>query len=72
MSNLILNEKNYVFDILIVAAAGRNKHATIDEPCPKCKHPTLYFYTMQLRSVDEGSTVFYECPECAHKFSQNN
>ena len=61
-----------MFDILDVAAAGRNKHATIDEPCPQCKHPTLYFYTMQLRSVDEGSTVFYECPECAHKFSQNN
>jgi DNA-directed RNA polymerase subunit M/transcription elongation factor TFIIS len=48
------------------------KHATIEEPCPKCAHPELYFYTMQIRSVDEGSTVFYECPKCAHKFSQNN
>ncbi len=48
------------------------KHAKIDEPCPKCSHPELYFYTMQLRSVDEGSTVFYECPKCNHKFSQNN
>lgn len=48
------------------------KHAKIEEPCPKCSHPELYFYTMQLRSVDEGSTVFYECPKCAHKFSQNN
>jgi DNA-directed RNA polymerase I subunit RPA12 len=27
---------------------------------------------MQLRSVDEGSTVFYECVKCSHKFSQNN
>lgn len=48
------------------------KHATIEEPCPKCGHHELFFYTMQLRSVDEGSTVFYECPKCAHKFSQNN
>jgi len=48
------------------------KHATIEEPCPKCAHPELYFYTMQLRSVDEGSTVFYECPSCQHTFSQNN
>ena len=48
------------------------KHATIEEPCPKCNNPELYFYTMQLRSVDEGSTVFYECPKCAHKFSLNN
>lgn len=48
------------------------KHATIEEPCPKCSHPELYFYTMQLRSVDEGSTVFYECPKCSYKFSVNN
>jgi DNA-directed RNA polymerase I subunit RPA12 len=48
------------------------KHATIEEPCPKCGNPELYFYTMQLRSVDEGSTVFYECPKCSHKYSLNN
>lgn len=48
------------------------KHAIIEEPCPKCNNPELYFYTMQLRSVDEGSTVFYECPKCTHKFSINN
>lgn len=48
------------------------KHATIEEPCPKCNYHELYFYTMQLRSVDEGSTVFYECPKCAYKFSVNN
>lgn len=55
-------------------SAGKEmvKHATIEESCPRCNHPELYFYTMQLRSVDEGSTVFYECPECAYKFSQNN
>ena len=47
-------------------------HATIEEPCPRCNHPELYFYTMQLRSVDEGSTVFYECPRCTYKFSVNN
>lgn len=50
----------------------KDKHARIEEPCPKCGHPELYFYTMQLRSVDEGSTVFYECVSCNHKFSQNN
>lgn len=48
------------------------KHAVIAEPCPKCNHPEQYFYTMQLRSVDEGSTVFYECPKCGNKYTVNN
>ena len=52
--------------------AALEKHAIIEEPCPKCDNPQMYFYTMQLRSVDEGSTVFYECPKCTHKFSVNN
>ena len=45
--------------------------ATVREPCPKCKHPELQYYTMQLRSADEGQTVFYECAKCGHTFSTN-
>jgi DNA-directed RNA polymerase I subunit RPA12 len=46
--------------------------AKTQEACPKCAHPELMFYTLQLRSADEGQTVFYECEKCGHKFSQNN
>ena len=50
----------------------KDRHAIISETCPKCGNPEMYFYTMQLRSADEGSTVFYECPKCNHKHNQNN
>ena len=50
----------------------KDRNALIEEICPKCGNPEMYFYTMQLRSADEGSTVFYECPSCDHKFSANN
>jgi DNA-directed RNA polymerase subunit M/transcription elongation factor TFIIS len=43
----------------------------VDEKCPQCGHQGMEFYTMQLRSADEGQTVFYECPDCKHKYSTN-
>lgn len=52
----------------IVAAA---KRATVSETCEKCGHPELSFHTMQMRSVDEGQTVFYECTNCGHNYSTN-
>ena len=53
---------------------GGPARSTVDEPCVKCGARPLEFYTMQLRSADEGSTVFYEClnEACGHKWNQNN
>lgn len=50
---------------------GRQARAVAQEACPKCGHPELQYYTMQLRSADEGQTVFYECEKCGHTFSTN-
>lgn len=58
------------------SAGGKAKkpaRATVNEECPSCKAPFMEFYAMQLRSADEGQTVFYECVnvKCGHKFSVN-
>ena len=47
------------------------QRAEVSEECPKCKFPKMFFWTQQLRSADEGQTVFYECGSCAHRFSVN-
>ncbi|KAL9642732.1 hypothetical protein ABK040_009809 [Willaertia magna] len=44
----------------------------IQEQCPKCGHHERKFFTMQLRSADEGQTVFYECMKCGFKERVNN
>ncbi|KTW26121.1 hypothetical protein T552_03015 [Pneumocystis carinii B80] len=32
----------------------------INETCPKCEYKQMRFQTLQMRSADEGATVFYE------------
>lgn len=55
------------------AARPAHARATVAEECPNpaCRAPTMRFYTMQLRSADEGQTCFYDCEKCGHKFSVN-
>jgi DNA-directed RNA polymerase subunit M/transcription elongation factor TFIIS len=48
------------------------QRALVSEECQKCKHPKMYFWTQQLRSADEGQTIFYECPNCGHRLSLNS
>ncbi|CAN6478656.1 unnamed protein product [Victoria cruziana] len=47
------------------------KKLEVNEPCPKCGNDKLEYYIRQLRSADEGHTVFYECPKCPYKHVVN-
>lgn len=46
--------------------------ATIKEKCPKCGNDEMQYHTLQLRSADEGATVFYTCTSCGYRFRTNN
>lgn len=43
------------------------KGARISMPCPRCGNKELLYNTAQLRSGDEGQTVFYTCEHCGYK-----
>ncbi|KAJ8934669.1 hypothetical protein NQ318_016096 [Aromia moschata] len=44
----------------------------VDRKCPKCGNEQMSYATLQLRSADEGQTVFYTCTKCKFKESENS
>jgi DNA-directed RNA polymerase I subunit RPA12 len=55
--------------IQTIERGDRMNEATIEQTCPECGRKEMRYYTVQLRSADEGSTVFYNC-ECGYKYAQ--
>ncbi|CAD0055254.1 unnamed protein product, partial [Aureobasidium pullulans] len=55
-------------DIQVLSAADRDTWALTPKACPKCEHPEMKFRDVQLRGADEGSTIFYRCPACDHRY----
>ncbi|XP_045620692.1 DNA-directed RNA polymerase I subunit RPA12 [Procambarus clarkii] len=43
-----------------------------DRECSKCGNIGMSYTTMQLRSADEGQTIFYICPKCKHREVENS
>jgi DNA-directed RNA polymerase I subunit RPA12 len=52
--------------IQTIERSDRMNEATIQQTCPECGRKEMRYYTVQLRSADEGTTVFYNC-ECGYK-----
>lgn len=44
----------------------------LERNCPKCTNDKMSFATLQLRSADEGQTVFFTCTKCGFKETENS
>jgi len=44
----------------------------LERTCPKCQNDKMSFATLQLRSADEGQTVFFTCTKCGFKETENS
>ncbi|KAI1333061.1 transcription factor S-II-domain-containing protein [Xylariaceae sp. FL0255] len=59
----------------IVQVVEKHKVSTealANTECEKCGSTTVRFSEAQLRSADEGSTIFYTCNDCGHRWNDNN
>ncbi|XP_011864441.1 PREDICTED: DNA-directed RNA polymerase I subunit RPA12 [Vollenhovia emeryi] len=44
----------------------------VERQCPQCRNDRMSYATLQLRSADEGQTVFYTCTKCKFKETENS
>ncbi|KAL1991181.1 hypothetical protein VTN49DRAFT_5685 [Thermomyces lanuginosus] len=54
-----------------LSAEDKNTEAVDQRTCAKCGRTEMFYTTVQLRSADEGSTVFYRCV-CGYRETVNN
>nr|CAG8548359.1 8909_t:CDS:2 [Entrophospora candida] len=57
----IFNSKLRLRHSKIKQVSRKTESASIKEKCPKCDNEEMNYHTMQLRSADEGQTIFYNC-----------
>ncbi|KAK0179534.1 hypothetical protein PV327_005278 [Microctonus hyperodae] len=44
----------------------------VERKCPQCGNEQMSYATLQLRSADEGQTVFFTCTKCKFKETENS
>ncbi|XP_047000167.1 DNA-directed RNA polymerase I subunit RPA12 [Schistocerca americana] len=44
----------------------------VERKCPKCNNDKMSYTTLQLRSADEGQTIFFTCTKCKYKETENS
>jgi len=83
VSSKLFDEKviRYTVEFNSVEGTGRSNKKkagdqadgpVIERKCPKCGHDQMSYAAIQLRSADEGQTVFFTCLKCGYKESENS
>ncbi|XP_026203269.1 DNA-directed RNA polymerase I subunit RPA12 isoform X1 [Anabas testudineus] len=48
------------------------KGPVIDRRCSRCNKEGMVYHTRQMRSADEGQTVFFTCIHCRHQEKEDS
>ncbi|XP_064395733.1 DNA-directed RNA polymerase I subunit RPA12-like [Halichondria panicea] len=55
-----------------LAITDKGDGPMVERRCLKCGHDQMTYTTQQTRGADEGQTVFYTCPKCKFKETENS
>lgn len=63
-TDFTINFNMYVKPKAAKKEADEDEGPIVERLCPKCGNEKMSYATLQLRSADEGQTVFYTCTNC--------
>ena len=64
----LLREKLTSKTQALTADVVQDSKQRTEKPCPDCGKEELTFSQVQTRGADEGSTIFYFCLNCGHRY----
>ena len=56
--------------INVLKKDASNVWPKVKETCPKCGNDEAYTHTVQMRSGDEGETIFFRCTKCSYQWRE--
>lgn len=66
--NIDFNKRSdYIEEQQLKSAQSKTDGPLVERKCSKCGNETMSYASLQLRSADEGQTIFYTCTKCQHK-----
>nr|SVE73343.1 EOG090X0LKA [Ceriodaphnia reticulata] len=65
-------KSDYIEEQQLKSAQSKTDGPLVERKCPKCGNDTMSYASLQLRSADEGQTIFYTCPKCQYKETENS
>lgn len=66
------NRSDYIEEQQLKSAQSKTEGPLVERKCSKCGNDTMSYASLQLRSADEGQTIFYTCTKCQHKETENS
>ncbi|KAM8840168.1 DNA-directed RNA polymerase I subunit RPA12 isoform 1-T2 [Spinachia spinachia] len=71
-STVVLNPEKQSSVALKDEEDAELKGPVIDRRCPRCNKEGMVYHTRQMRSADEGQTVFFTCIHCRYQEKEDS